>query len=215
MLKSSFPQLNWDEIVAIGFDLDGTLYDEYDFIHQAYLPIADLFARECRMDARYLHRTLLARWVEKGSSYNRIFSDVLAELGRGGEQAAPLILESLRLFRTTQPELRLSKRVQSLLDDASESRAVFLVTDGTATLQESKFAALGLGRWFPTECRGFTGTLGSTGHKPSTAINQTLPLLAELNPRSVVYLGDRDIDRQYADAAGFQFARVRWFQTGA
>ena len=40
-MKSLFNKINWDEISYVGFDLDGTLYDEYDFIYNVYLEISN------------------------------------------------------------------------------------------------------------------------------------------------------------------------------
>ena len=39
MLSALYPNINWSEIDCIGLDLDGTLYDEYEFIKQVYYSI--------------------------------------------------------------------------------------------------------------------------------------------------------------------------------
>ena len=46
MLKYLYPQINWNNINYVGFDLDGTLYDEADFIAQAYIKISNYLSQE-------------------------------------------------------------------------------------------------------------------------------------------------------------------------
>ena len=39
MLNVLYPDIDWSHIKYIGFDLDGTLYDEFEFIVQTYKKI--------------------------------------------------------------------------------------------------------------------------------------------------------------------------------
>ena len=46
MMKSLFNKINWDKISYVGFDMDGTLYDEYEFISEVYKEISKLLKPE-------------------------------------------------------------------------------------------------------------------------------------------------------------------------
>lgn len=215
MLKSLFPHLDWAGIQVVGFDMDGTLYDELEFISQVYEPIADLLACALNQEVSWVYERLIARWVEKGSSYNHIFSEVLQSGGCAPEDEAAVLADCLAVFRDFQPHLRLSARTTHLLDSASRQYSLFLVSDGNPRLQQAKFEALGLGKWFEPQNVGFTGRLPLRASKPDLAITAHLAALQDdVKPSQVVYLGDRGIDRDFASKAGFQFGNVTWFHAG-
>ena len=44
MMKYLCNEIPWERIKAVGFDMDGTIYDEYDFIYQVYQSIANTFS---------------------------------------------------------------------------------------------------------------------------------------------------------------------------
>ncbi|ARU60416.1 hypothetical protein CBW65_04545 [Tumebacillus avium] len=210
MLKSLYPGINWDEIEAVGFDMDGTLYDEFDFIRQVYRPIAALLAPD---DTESVYRQMLHRWLEKGSSYNRIFDEVLQARGVEEGERGTLIAECLRLFRGYEPQLELSGRVSVLLDLFAQRYGLFLLTDGQSGLQWAKFRALGLGRWFDAENVGVSGDHGAGFHKPNPAILSKLALTSRgIAPQRVVFFGDRAMDEELAKNAGYHFVLVKGMQ---
>ena len=59
MLKSLFPRINWDAVRIVGFDMDGTLYDEADFISQVYCDIAKLLAETGHAEPEILHTWMM------------------------------------------------------------------------------------------------------------------------------------------------------------
>ena len=73
MLKYSHDNVDWNKIDFVGFDLDGTLYDEFDFISQVYRPIAIILAKATNNCPDAVYDRLLRRWTDMGSSYNKIF----------------------------------------------------------------------------------------------------------------------------------------------
>jgi FMN phosphatase YigB (HAD superfamily) len=209
MLNSLFPHVDWKKIRIAGFDLDGTLYDEAEFIVQVYRPISQLLSAACHTASCPINSQMLRRWMEMGSSYNRIFDEILGAHGISGAAADPVITQCLALFRGFEPVLTLPARVSLLLDWMKESLDFFLVSDGAAALQMQKFGALGLQRWFSLDNVSISGCNDPGFEKPSLKMLRNIAVLqAELDPGCVVYFGDRDIDRQFAEAAGFQFVRV-------
>jgi len=209
MLKSLYPDVEWEAVRVVGFDLDGTLYDEFDFIRQAYQPIAARLAAAVRGSVESVYRTLLDRWLEKGSSYPRIFEELLAATGVDQANAAGVVAECLELFRATEPRLALCQRVTHLLNEFSRRYGLFLVSDGRPRLQRAKMAALGLDRWFKAGNIVVSGEHGPEFRKPSNRMKAKVQALAQpLAPSAVVYFGDRMVDRDFAANAGFTFVGV-------
>lgn len=209
MLKSLFPHIDWDIIKVVGFDLDGTLYDETEFIAQVYRPISELIGTACCTSSSQIHSAMLRRWIEMGSSYNNIFSEILTSHDIYGTAANHIIAECLALFRNFRPALTLPARVSSLLELMNESFDFFLASDGSVQLQMNKFRALGLECWFNPDNVAISGRNGPGFEKPSVKMLREIAVLQTgLDPRSIVYFGDREIDRMFAEAAGFQSVTV-------
>jgi len=210
MLRSLFPQIDWSQVVHVGFDLDGTLYDEFDFIVQAYRPVACRIAQATGQEDIAVYDVLTRRWLEKGSSYPKIFSETLQAGGVDGDAAQPIIRDCLADFRNCWPELRLSARTRAILDTCAASFRLFIVTDGNCALQRRKVDALGLGTWFGAAQIAISGCREDGIQKPSPMMLSGLrdALALRLSPQSVVFFGDRDVDRDFAVEAGFAFVRV-------
>jgi putative hydrolase of the HAD superfamily len=209
MLKSLFPNINWQSIKIIGCDMDGTLYDEFDFIAQAYKPIAQRLAEACDDTMRTIYSWMVQRWLEKGSSYPHIFSEVLQEYEVEEVQREPIIIELLDIFRNSNPQLLLSNRVQVLLDFFKSNFELFLVTDGGITLQSAKFKALGLEKWFIPENVWISGASEPHYQKPSKNIVEKIKILTPgVQPQHVVFFGDREIDRAFALNLNYQFVQT-------
>lgn len=210
MQRSLYPRVDWDRVRVVGFDMDGTLYDEAEFIAQVYRPVSAIIARAAGVPADTVYPALVQRWHEVGSSYNRIFGEALVARGVDGPAAEAAIGECLAAFRGFTPALSLPAQVPAILDSMREQYPLFLVSDGSAALQRRKFAALGLNRWFEPGNVGFCATLGAGFDKPDTRILADIQTLrGQPVPGGVVFFGDRDTDERFAANAGFQFVRVR------
>jgi FMN phosphatase YigB (HAD superfamily) len=192
-----------------GFDMDGTLYDEFDFIRTAYAGIADLTDGRGAFlaDPAAALRFMLSRWLEKGSGYPHVFDEAHALHGRGPAARDAFITAALSCFRDAAPVLTLPPRtahVLSVLSGRSEDVTLFLISDGNPALQRRKAAALGLARFFPPESMIFTGDFGRP--KPAPDAVRRLPFA--LRPDETVFFGDRDKDEGFARAAGCRFVRL-------
>jgi FMN phosphatase YigB (HAD superfamily) len=210
MLKSLYSAIDWESVAVVGFDMDGTLYDEADFIVQVYQPIAELVAAAGRRDVQATHQWLFRRWLEKGSSYPHIFAEALEREGVAAAAASDVIARCVAAYRQFAPALRLSARVTAILDAFAESFALFLVSDGSLGLQSRKFAALGLERWFARGNVAISGAYGPEYSKPSTRMLEAIDLAAAARtPQRVVFFGDRACDAGFAANAGFHFVPVR------
>lgn len=205
MLNALFPDVPWDCIRCVGFDLDGTLYDEFAFIRQVYQKIlhdnTSLFS-----DSSSAFAFMLDRWLEKGSSYNRIFDETFRRFGRDQDHLQSFISGALKVFRQFQPELVLPERNRHLLSCFKSRFDMFVITDGAPVLQRNKFLALGLDGFFAHHRVLFTGDLGRDFYKPNAAAFARLDL--NYAPPEVVYFGDRPIDEEFCRHVGIHYQRV-------
>jgi Predicted hydrolase (HAD superfamily) len=207
MLTSLFTQINWSSVRAVGFDLDGTLYDEFDFISQVYPACLEGCASFLESASLARGRDfLLTRWLEKGSSYPHLLEEVFALCGGRPNEREDFIRQALEIFRTFRPNLKLPFRSAFILSQCRRRWPIFLITDGREKLQGAKFDSLGLAAYFPEERRCFTGALPDGSAKPSPAAYDHLGL--PYSGREVAFFGDREVDQKFAAALGFQFTRV-------
>jgi FMN phosphatase YigB (HAD superfamily) len=201
MPSAFFKNVDWNRVEHIGFDMDGTLYDEFQFISQAYLKIAKSFSGS---DA-YPYMT--KRWLEKGSSFPKIFDETYEKFSKQLVHPAKksvFIEESLHTFRNVKPNLTISPRTRHILEFFKNRYSLFLVSDGQLQLQQRKFSALGLESFFNTSNVVFTGINARLFEKPSIA---SLSLI-DSNPKASVFFGDRETDHMFAKNCGMQFQKV-------
>lgn len=200
MLNVLFEQVNWQTVDHIGFDMDGTLYDEYEFIIQPYSEISKKFLKPAEAFSYICNR-----WLEKGSSYNRIFDEAFDkfELLHAVDKDQ-FIADSLNVFRSFSPEIQMNARVTSILEFCKHNYQIFLVTDGNPILQKKKFQSLGLEKYFNEKQSIFTGAFANDFHKPNGRSAEML----NIDVSRSVFFGDRDVDRNYAGNCGMQFQQV-------
>ena len=178
--------------------MDGTLYDEAEFIIQPYQQIAELLGGH----ESYLY--MVNRWFEKGSSYNKIFDEVY-DLYEGAKPVKEqFIKDALHLFRHYEPQLQISARSAEVLNFFARHYTLFLVTDGNPQLQRMKFLQLGLDKYFSKDRTVFTGDHGAEYHKPNT---KSMNLL-DIDAKKAVFFGDRHFDEGFAKNTGMQFQKV-------
>lgn len=208
MLKYLYPNIKWDKIKTVGFDLDGTLYDELDFIVQVYRSISELIASVCQEHNDVIYKWIIKRWLEKGSSYPHIFEEILTNYSISESMKQKIIRECLTTYREFTPQILLSERVRILLDYFHQDFPLFLITDGHSTLQMTKFHSLGLSKWFEPGKIAVSGLYGSQFQKPSPFMAEKIRGLDQWSPNEVVFFGDREIDRVFSANLGFQFIKV-------
>ena len=107
---------------AVGFDLDGTLYDEFDFIYQFYHSLCDTLGDQLRIGCPEYACKI---WLEYGSSYPFIFKNMYEKYYLGSLQLEHFVEYCLMSYRQFKPALRLSERANFILETLSESKNLF------------------------------------------------------------------------------------------
>ncbi len=166
---------------AVLFDLDQTLYPEAEFVRSGYRAVAGYLVERCGgtvVDWAEEMESLLWREGRTG-----VFDHLIRAHGWGGMiEAATLV----HLYRTHTPTLRLHSDAAELL--AQLRLPCGLVTDGHATVQHGKVAALGLDRRLAAVV--CTADIGPHAEKPSeTGYRVCLERLG-VAPEEAAYVGD-------------------------
>ena len=185
------------------FDLDGCIYDEFDFICQRYHLITnELVSKEYRDSVL---EWMLENWLNNGSSDDTLFRRI--ELEYTKSVAVDFETKALKLYREKPVYLELSNTTKFIFNQLRQRNVRFMmVTDGNSYLQRLKFNSLGLAEFFSQKDIVFTGDLGTSFYKPHPAAYTKL--VQGVNGRAV-YLGDREIDRLFAKNIGLDFIKVR------
>lgn len=207
MMKYLHPDIDWNAVKAIGFDMDGTLYDEFEFIKQVYQPIVGVLAGK-EGDSEQAYIFMLNRWLEKGSSYPFIFKETLELLGIPTTEHTTRTEESLHIFRQFEPEITLSHRIAYLLESLKKRYTLFLITNGSSTLQWNKIKALKLNQYFDEKLIFVSGDWGNEYQKPSTKSLSILTAVNEFAPNQLFFTGDRESDKIFAERAGMSFLYI-------
>lgn len=207
-MKYLTDKIAWNNIQVIGFDLDGTLYDEFSFIEQVYPQVLKTWGLTGTMQQRVLHN-MLERWIEKGSSYPFIFDETLVHFKLNDMQKNDYIQQALSVFRNYVPQLHLSSRIRHILHVLKERYRLFLFTDGNVKLQSAKILSLGLNEFFSPEVIFISGQFGPEYIKPGSEILSELELVFQgVKKDKVLYIGDRVRDFEFAENAGFKFCYI-------
>lgn len=196
-----------NEYSLYGFDLDGTLYDEFEFINQSYYGIARFISEISTADIAEINARISHLWLVYGSSKKDLFQKFFLEYNI--EPKSEYIKRCIEIYRTEEFSLSLPRRSMMMLTKLKEMGApMFLLTDGDSYLQRRKINALGLEEYFLPDNIFISGDYGREYQKPNTLINNFINKRFR-NMTKVIYFGDRDVDEQYARCSKFRFQRVK------
>jgi carbamoyl-phosphate synthase large subunit len=173
------------------FDLDNTLYPEEQFVVGGFRAVANCLAGHTNLAAETLQKKMWHILHSKGRG--RVFDTILAELGL---DARVWLRTLLLVYRSHQAKLSLFPGVAAALAALKDrGLRLGLVTDGTASVQRRKIAALDLERHLDViVC---TDELGAGCAKPSTVPFEAAMMLLGVAANETVYLAD-DISKDFA-----------------
>ena len=180
-------------IKAILFDLDDTLYEERQYFCSGFYAVGKELERRGVNSANRI-ASLLMYILDKEGREN-IFQ-------KAAEQAAfsdKLIPEIVRLFRSHQPSISLSKDAVCVLSKLKKNYKLGCVTDGNIQIQNQKIHALGLRSYFSAIV--ITDELGNEYRKPhSIPFIRCCQMLGVCTKESV-FVGD-SVERDVVGARG-------------
>lgn len=171
---------------AVLFDLDDTLYSETTYVFSGFSAVADYLGRRFYLPPAPIVHRLRHILVEHGRG--QVFNHLLEELAL---TQAVNVWVLVQIYRAHQPTLALDEEVlPTFVRLREQGLKLAVLTDGMASVQQKKVAALGLADWVDfVLC---TDELGANHWKPSTVpfgvVLERLGVLAH----QAVYVGDND-----------------------
>ena len=164
------------------FDMDDTLYDEYNYVKSGFKAVANNLSHEMKIDSDEIFQWMWNRLQEKGRG--KVFNDLLLHYGVFTKAR---VKKCLMIYRTHKPDICLPKDSIDTLNLLREY-TMYLVTDGNKVVQAQKIEALNLDRWMK-KCF-ITHRYGLKHSKPSPYCLERIAEMENLNPIDIVYIGD-------------------------
>lgn len=168
---------------AVVFDMDDTLYPESAYVRSGFRAVSDWAAERYQWDASEsctLLNTLFDQGV-RGDTFNRW-------LAAHGQETPDSVAECVRVYRDHQPTITPYDDIPMLLKELKPHYKLGLVSDGYLTVQQAKFAALGLGEWFDAVV--FSDQWGREFWKPSPRPFEDVLARLNVTASDAVYIGD-------------------------
>ena len=170
-------------LLAVGFDLDYTLWDQDPFASSFFEGIAgELGARLGCGRARAARHGAHGRLT---LGHPRLYDMALAELGVSDRF---LVAELVARYHRHRPPIQAYPGAAALLARLGRAYPLFLVSDGHPETQRYKLAALGLAAHFPLAV--FTGDFQPALRKPSCFPFLYACARLGLEPARCAYVGD-------------------------
>lgn len=152
---------NQEQIKAVVFDLDDTLFPEREYVRSGYSTVAERLRKSLGRTDRFedwlWDRFLAGQGQGAFDSLNESF-----RLAMSGDQ----VLQLVTVYREHVPAIRAFDGMMDILGGLRESYKLGLLTDGFLPAQKLKFQALRIERFFDASV--FTEELGRQFWKPST-----------------------------------------------
>jgi putative hydrolase of the HAD superfamily len=181
---------------VIAFDLDDTLYKERDFVRSGWMAVAKHIAE---LNQGHVTANELFDVMQNAGNAFDALSAYLSD--RNGLIAID-IDQMLAIYRNHFPSISLDKLTRYTLDRIkAEGYAIALITDGRATTQRNKIAALGLDKYAANEAIIISEEIGNDKNTPAP-----FELLrSRLGDVSYTYVGDNPAkDFHYPNLMGWK-----------
>lgn len=170
-------------IECVLFDLDDTLYDEIDFVSDAFDRVSRFVASWSDLPAKRLADEMME--VLQAEGRGRVF-DRIVERHR---LPSSWVVRMLYVYRSTKPSLEPFGDALPLLDLLRDHGiATGIVTDGLALVQQNKVESLGLDQLVDTIV--YTDAIGDGTPKPATTGFEVASGLLRSDPRATAYVAN-------------------------
>jgi putative hydrolase of the HAD superfamily len=172
-----------NQLQAIVFDLDDTLYSERDFVLSGFRAVAEWASENLGIELEQGYTALFNLYREgvRNDTFDRW-------LNIHGIDRPELTTKFVEIYRQHSPQIKPFSEAIDLLKTLSSSYQIGLVSDGYLEVQQRKWAALGLDTFFDAVV--FSDQLGREKWKPSPAPFELVLSQLKIAPEFSVYIGD-------------------------
>lgn len=167
---------------VIIFDMDDTLYDEYEYVKSGFKAVADYLAKN-----KDLNKDELFHWMwgylelhGRGEIFNKLLEEYRI-------YSKALVKKCITTYRLHKPDIELPELSKQILNLLS-SHCLYLVTDGNKNVQKNKVVALKLDSYME-KCY-LTYRYGMHNSKPSPYCFNLISDKENVLPEEIVYIGD-------------------------
>lgn len=157
-----------NNVDAVIFDLDDTLYSEKEYVRSGYRKIAE--------------------WIGKPDVEDQLW-DVFMHGGKALDEVLEEYdrVEALHIYRYQQPDIHLYSGVREMIERIKEHKKVGIITDGRVEGQRAKLKALGLDTVYTI----ITDELGGVEfRKPCSVAFKKMQRVLNVPFEKMVYIGD-------------------------
>lgn len=166
-----------DQVDAVIFDLDDTLYSEKDYVRSGYRAVATVFAQVENMEAKL--------W----EAFERKLPAIDVVLEAEGILDPQNKEKALQAYRSHMPDIMLYPGVEQLLRRLKQNKKLGLITDGRPEGQRAKIESLRVATFF--EKIIVTDEMGGPAYrKPNEAAFRLMQHALDVPYEKMVYIGD-------------------------
>ena len=165
------------DLEAVVFDLDDTLYGEKDYVRSGYQAVATGFPR-----VEDMAQKLWTAFEQRKPAIDVVLDAEGLATPENKEKA-------LQLYRSHMPQIVLYPGVEQLLQRLARQKKLGLITDGRPEGQRAKIQALGIGDLFQKII--VTDELGGPAYrKPNETAFRLMQQTLDVPFEKMVYIGD-------------------------
>lgn len=169
--------------MIIVFDLDDTLYNEFDYVESGLMCVAKTLSLVVKKNKKEIFKELSKIMQRDGRG--RVFDTFLADHNIHSKR---LVRQLVIDYRKHKPNIALPSETKTVLKQLQLKHSLYLVTDGNIKVQENKILTLGLQSFFK---RVFiTHRYGLAASKPSLRCFEIIKNIEQVHWNKIVYVGD-------------------------
>jgi putative hydrolase of the HAD superfamily len=179
-----------NQLQAIVFDLDDTLYSERDFVLSGFQAVANWAGINLGISPEQGYATLANLYHQgvRNNTFNQWLALHELDADRPQFDRPELVTNLLDIYRQHAPTISPFPEAIDLIKNLAQSYKIGLVSDGYLEVQQRKWLALGLDTFFDAVV--FSDKLGRANWKPSTAPFKLVLEQLQIAPEFSVYIGD-------------------------
>jgi HAD superfamily hydrolase (TIGR01549 family) len=192
----------FDRKKAVVFDLDGTIYEEWDYLSAAYEVIGKDLERQFGIAHSRIYHFLKEEFLTNGR-YG-LFNRLIDTFGLP-EHYMPEALSILRNVKVTEKFICYPEITKCLEWLISRGKKIFIVTNGNTIQQKNKISSIEFGGLLDHIDVIYANEIVP---KPDPKIIFQLQEKYQFSQEEIMMIGDSLIDESFASEAGIDFIHV-------